>query len=182
MPPQTAAPNKALFLDRDGVINHDYGYVHKQADFVFVDGIFELALAAKQRGYLLIVVTNQAGIGRGYYSEADFAGLMAWVKQCFAERGAALDAIFYCPCHASHGIGKYKKESFFRKPQPGMLLQAAKEHRLHLPSSALVGDSPKDIQAGLAAGLEKLFFYAPDGGNVEGARSVTTLPDIISFL
>lgn len=182
MPDKTTRRHKALFLDRDGVINEDYGYVHKKEDFVFVEGIFQLVSAAKEKGYLVIIVTNQAGIGRGYYSEGDFVRLMDWVRQRFAEKGGAIDAVFHCPFHPTHGVGKYKQKSFFRKPAPGMLLQAANDYGLHLPSSVLVGDSRSDIQAGLAAGVGKLFFYAHEGDPVPGAQSVTYLRDILPAL
>jgi D-glycero-D-manno-heptose 1,7-bisphosphate phosphatase len=173
---------KALFLDRDGVINKDSGYVHKKDAFFFIEGIFSLAAAAREKGYLIIVVTNQAGIGRGYYTEEDFSQLMAWVQGEFRKRGADIDAVYFCPFHPVHGIGKYKRESRFRKPEPGMILLAAEEHGIDLQSSVLVGDSPTDMQAGLAAGVKRLFFYAGDAAPVEGARSITRLADIIPFL
>ena len=89
----------ALFLDRDGVINEDHSYVCRQENFHFVDGIFGLVAAANQAGHLVIVVTNQAGIGRGYYSEADFHELTAWMCDIFVQRGANIDAVYYCPYH-----------------------------------------------------------------------------------
>lgn len=182
MPDKTKGKHRALFLDRDGVINEDYGYVHKKEDFIFVGGVFQLVSTAKEKGYLVIIVTNQAGIGRGYYSEGDFVHLMDWVKQRFAEKGGTIDAVFHCPFHPIHGVGKYKQKSFFRKPEPGMLLQAAQDYGLHLPSSVLVGDSLTDIQAGLAAKVGKLFFYNADGASVDGAQTIARLSDIIPFL
>lgn len=182
MPDKTKGKHRALFLDRDGVINEDYGYVHKKEDFIFVGGVFQLVSTAKEKGYLVIIVTNQAGIGRGYYSEGDFVRLMDWVKQRFAEKGGTIDAVFHCPFHPIHGVGKYKQKSFFRKPEPGMLLQAAQDYGLHLPSSVLVGDSLTDIQAGLAAKVGKLFFYHADGASVDGAQTIARLSDIIPFL
>ena len=177
-----SAAVKALFLDRDGVINRDDGYIHKKDDFFFVDGIFSLAAAAREKGYLIIVVTNQAGIGRGYYTEEDFFQLMAWVQDEFRKQGAGIDAVYFCPFHPVHGIGRYKRESRFRKPEPGMILQAAKEHGIDLESSALVGDSATDMQAGLAAGVGTLFFYTENAEPMEGVRSMTRLADIIPFL
>lgn len=153
--------NKALFLDRDGVVNVDYGYVHKKEDFHFIDGIFSLAAAALREGFLIIIVTNQAGIGRGYYTEAQFHELMDWVKDEFRRRGAALHAFYFCPCHPTHGIGSYKKESPFRKPAPGMLLQAASDYNIDLKASLMVGDSLTDMEAGRTAGIGHLFYLAP---------------------
>ena len=89
----------ALFLDRDGVINLDHGYVHTPEEFEFVDGIFEVVATANRAGYLVVVVTNQAGIGRGYYSETQFHALTDWMKASFAEHGGQIDAVYFCPYH-----------------------------------------------------------------------------------
>jgi D-glycero-D-manno-heptose 1,7-bisphosphate phosphatase len=153
----------ALFLDRDGVINIDYGYVHRPADFNFIDGIFDLCRTAKARGYLLIVVTNQAGIGRGYYTEQQFHTLTDWMRAQFAEQDAVLDAVYFCPTHLEHGKGTYKLDSQFRKPGPGMILQAAQEHDVDLTNSVLVGDKESDIEAGLAAGVGCNILFSPAG-------------------
>src|SRR5438128_1203722 len=101
--------NHALFLDRDGVINIDRGYVYKQEDFEFVDGIFDLCRYATDLDYVLIVVTNQAGIGRGLYSEQDFLDLTDWMCGVFRERGVPLGKVYYCPSHPDHGVGAYKQ-------------------------------------------------------------------------
>ncbi|WP_175966658.1 D-glycero-alpha-D-manno-heptose-1,7-bisphosphate 7-phosphatase [Burkholderia sp. BCC0322] len=145
--------NRALFLDRDGVINRDDGYVFEIEKFVFLEGVFELARAAKALGYLGVVVTNQAGIGRGYYSEADFCRLSDWMKGVFATEGAPIDRVYFCPTHPEHGVGRYKVESEFRKPNPGMILAAQRDFDLDLGASLLVGDKESDIQAGLTAGV-----------------------------
>ena len=96
---------KALFLDRDGVINVDHGYVCTPERTEFIDGIFELCRAARQAGHLLVVVTNQAGIGRGYYSEQQFIDYMDWMRAEFEQRGTTLDAVYHCPHHPTHGVG-----------------------------------------------------------------------------
>jgi D-glycero-D-manno-heptose 1,7-bisphosphate phosphatase len=153
----------ALFLDRDGVINVDHGYVHRVEYFEFIDGIFELCRAARASGCKLVVVTNQAGIARGLYSEAQFHTLTAWMKQRFAEEGAPLDGVYFCPTHPSAGIGKYRVDSSFRKPGPGMLLQAARELDIDLARSIIVGDKASDMAAGAAAGLARLVLFDPDG-------------------
>jgi len=101
--------NRALFLDRDGVINHDSGYTSSAENFRFIDGIFDLCRAATRSGYLLIVVTNQAGIGRGYYSEEDFLALTEWMCDRFKVEVAPIADVFYCPFHSEHGVGDYKK-------------------------------------------------------------------------
>jgi D-glycero-D-manno-heptose 1,7-bisphosphate phosphatase len=154
----TARP--ALFLDRDGVINIDHGYVFQRDKFEFVDGIFDLCLAAQSLGYFIFVVTNQAGIGRGYYSEHHFWELTCWMCEVFSQHGAAIDKVYFCPSHPVYGVGKYKVDSPFRKPRPGMLLQAAQEFRIDLERSVLVGDKISDIEAGIAAGVGTNLLYA----------------------
>jgi D-glycero-D-manno-heptose 1,7-bisphosphate phosphatase len=148
-----ASEGRALFLDRDGVINHDAGYTFSEENFRFVDGIFELCRAARRSGYLLVVVTNQAGIGRGYYSEQDFLALTEWMCDRFKVEGAPISDVFYCPFHPEHGVGYYKKDSFDRKPNPGMLLRAAEKHRLDMGRSIMIGDKESDMQAASLAGV-----------------------------
>jgi len=151
----------ALFLDRDGVINIDHTYVSKKEDFEFVDGIFELCRSAKQLGFLIFVVTNQAGIGRGYYTEKDFLDLTDWMMGVFNNEGAAIDKVYFCPTHPEHGIGKYKVNTHYRKPGPGMLLQAAEEFEVDMGKAILVGDKESDIAAGLAANVRFTLLYCP---------------------
>jgi D-glycero-D-manno-heptose 1,7-bisphosphate phosphatase len=171
----------ALFLDRDGVINVDHAYVYQKENFDFIDGIFELVAAAKRAGYLVVVVTNQAGIGRGYYTADDFHRLMDWVGQQFAARGGALDGVYYCPHHPQHGIGEYRQDSADRKPGPGMLLRAARELDIDLARSLMVGDKASDAQAGQAAGVRKLFYFG-GAGDPGPAVPVARLADLISHL
>lgn len=155
--------NRALFLDRDGVININHGYVHTPENFDFVDGIFEICRTAREKGYVLIVVTNQAGIGRGFYSEQTFHELTDWMKHQFSSRGAEISAVYFCPDHPVHGLGQYKRESSFRKPAPGMILAAAKDFNIDLGRSIIIGDKSSDIAAGLAAGLAHNILFDPDG-------------------
>lgn len=155
----TSAPIRALFLDRDGVINIDGGYTSHSDNFEFIDGIFDLCRTAKQSDYLIIVVTNQAGIGRGYYSEQDFFVLTAWMCEKFEAERAPLTEVFFCPDHPEHGIGGYKKDSFDRKPNPGMLLRAAEKYDISLNDSILVGDKDSDMQAAERAGIGTRCYY-----------------------
>jgi D-glycero-D-manno-heptose 1,7-bisphosphate phosphatase len=145
--------SRALFLDRDGVINHDAGYTSSAEIFRFIDGIFDLCRAARQSGYLLIVVTNQAGIGRGYYSEEDFWALTEWMCDRFKAEGASIADVFFCPFHPEHGVGAYKNDSFDRKPNPGMLLRAAEKHGIDMKRSIMIGDKNSDMQAASRAGV-----------------------------
>ena len=144
---------RALFLDRDGVINHDAGYTSSVENFRFIDGIFDLCRAASRSDYQLIVVTNQAGIGRGYYSEADFSTLTDWMCDRFRVEGAPIADVFYCPFHPEHGVGGYRKDSFDRKPNPGMLLRAAEKHGIDMARSIMIGDKDSDMQAASNAGV-----------------------------
>ncbi len=178
---------RALFLDRDGVINIDRGYVWRREEFEFVEGIFDLCRSAAELGYMVFVVTNQAGIGRGYYSERDFLELTDWMRGMFLARGAPIAKVYYCPFHPEHGVGDYKRDSVDRKPAPGMILRAASEFDLDLKNSILVGDREIDIEAGTAAGVGfSLLFQRgaePSLRKSSGARSVVrSLFDVVPFL
>jgi len=144
---------KALFLDRDGVINVDHGYVCSPERTEFIVGTFDLCRAARQRGYLIVVITNQAGIARGYYSEQDFHLYMDWMRSVFVEQGVPLDAVYYCPHHPTDGIGDYLCACECRKPEPGMIIAAQRDLGIDLKRSVLVGDKPSDLEAGYAAGV-----------------------------
>ncbi len=151
----------ALFLDRDGVINVETNYVYRINDFVFIDGIFDLCRSAIAVGMAIVVVTNQAGIGRGYYTEAQFHQLTDWMCERFVEEGIRIAGVYYCPYHAEHGIGKYKADSFDRKPHPGMILRAKDELGLLLEDSILVGDKASDMIAARTAKVGKVVLMAP---------------------
>ncbi len=153
---------KALFLDRDGVINLYDEYIHRREDFHFQNGIFDLCRAAQDRGYLLLVVTNQTGIGRGYFTEAQFLELTNWMVEKFREQHIHIAHVYYCPHHPEHGIGQYKCDSPDRKPSPGMLLRGREDFNLDLGASMLVGDSPSDIQAAKAAGVGTAILLRPN--------------------
>lgn len=178
----------ALFLDRDGVINKDHGYVIKSDQFEFTEGIFDLCHHAKQLAYLLVVVTNQAGIGRGYFTEQEFLELTDWMCAAFQARGVPIDKVYYCPFHPEQGIGAYKLDSHLRKPAPGMILRAAREYRIDLSHSVLIGDRETDIRAGVAAGVGRNLRYDPyTEGSAECRNSAATaviqrLTEAIAFL
>ena len=159
--------NKALFLDRDGVVNVDYGYVCRIDQFKFIDGIFEVAKLAKTKGYKIIIVTNQSGIGRGIFSESDFQKLNLYMKKKFAENEAYLDDIKYSPYHPIYGKGKYRKDDISRKPKPGMILEAMRTHNLDLNKSIFIGDKITDMMAGSAAGVGVNLLFS-EGEQSEG--------------
>jgi D-glycero-D-manno-heptose 1,7-bisphosphate phosphatase len=155
------APRAALFLDRDGIVNADHGYVHTEARTDWIPGIFELVAAAWAAGRLPIVVTNQAGIARGYYDEPAFLDYTRWVHATFAARGAHLHATYFCPHHPEHGIGPYLRACDCRKPAPGMLLAACAMFDIAPERSLLLGDKASDAAAGSAAGLLETSLVAP---------------------
>jgi D-glycero-D-manno-heptose 1,7-bisphosphate phosphatase len=145
--------NRALFLDRDGVINADRNYVWRIEEFEFLPGIFDLCRTAQEVGLVPIIATNQAGIGRGYYTEHDFQKLTEWMLAEFRARNIGIGRVYHCPYHPTAGIGEYRRESFDRKPNPGMILRAKDDFDLDLSRSVLVGDEDSDIEAGRAAGV-----------------------------
>lgn len=162
--------SKAVFLDRDGVINIDHGYVHLVDDFEYVDGVFEACRQIKNLGYKLVVVTNQSGIARGMYSEDDFHFLTEWMDWNFEDQGVTLDGIYYCPHHAEAGVGEYKIDCDCRKPKPGMLLSAAKFLKIDLSQSVMVGDKVDDLRAGIAAGIGNNILVCNDNPLTDDAQ------------
>lgn len=145
--------NKAVFLDRDGTLNVDHGYVHQIDDFQFIAGAIEALLKLKQAGYLLVLVTNQSGIARGYFSETQFLQLTEWFDWSLADRGVDFDGIYYCP-HHPEGLGEYREICDCRKPKPGMLTQAIEELDIDPARSVMVGDKLEDLLAAEAAGVK----------------------------
>jgi len=156
---------KAAFLDRDGVINKDKAYVHRWEDFEFVPGAIEGMRALQAAGYALVVVTNQSGLARGYYTEAQYQQLTAALKDELARQGVLLDGVYHCPHHPQGSVAHLATDCNCRKPAPGMILQAAQELKLSLADSLLVGDKPGDIQAARAARVGHA--YLVDSGNPE---------------
>ncbi len=149
--------NKAVFLDRDGVINHDYGYVHTLQDFHLIDGVVEGLKLLKQNGFTLIIVTNQAGVAYGYYTEYDIKILHDHLQTVLGYYGVSIDGIYYCPHHIKAKIPKYRKYCFCRKPNPGMLFKAEKDFDIDLSKSFMVGDRESDIEMALRVGVKPIF-------------------------
>lgn len=143
---------KALFLDRDGVINIDHGYVGKIENFEFVDGILDFIKSAQKNGYLPIIVTNQSGIGRGYYSLEDFEKLTEWMLDKMRQVGIKIDRsqVFHCPHSPEVGCN-------CRKPMPGMFLEAKNQFNIDMKNSWIIGDKPSDIEAAKSAGVENSY-------------------------
>jgi D-glycero-D-manno-heptose 1,7-bisphosphate phosphatase len=145
----------ALFLDRDGVINEDRGWVHTRDNFVWQNRIFDLARAAADARWPIVVVTNQSGIARGLYTEQAFLQLTNWMCARFASEEAPITRVYHCPYHPDAVIEAYRQHHHWRKPAPGMLLAAAKELDLDLSGSILFGNSWSDLAAAAAAGVER---------------------------
>lgn len=148
---------KCLFLDRDGVINKDTGYVHKIENFIFEENIFEICRFFQKQSFHIIVITNQAGIAKGFYDIKAYYKLTKWMLEKFIDEGISLSRVYYDPTHPQGIIDKYRKISFFRKPNPGMILKAQTDYNLDLNQSFLIGDRDSDIQAGVSAGIKYNF-------------------------
>jgi D-glycero-D-manno-heptose 1,7-bisphosphate phosphatase len=167
---------RALFLDRDGVINVNHGHVGSKDRFEFIPGVFELVREANDRDYLVIVVTNQSGVARGFYTEQQFLDLSQWMREEFAKKGARIDRVYYCPHHPDAGQGEYKIRCDCRKPAAGMFFRAAAEHDIDLGASIFIGDNVTDFQAAKAAEIGRfLQFGAPS--DKPGAISLHSLTD-----
>jgi len=175
---------RAAFLDRDGVINYDRGYVHRPEQFEFVPGVFEAVRDLQRLEFMPVVVTNQSGIGREIYSASDFNSLTSWMMQRFASEGAPIGAVYYCPHHPSEALNSYRVACDCRKPAPGMLFAAARDLNLDLALSAMFGDRISDIEAAHAAGIEHCFLLGTSGALTADAVPVasdisrTTYPDL----
>lgn len=153
----------ALFLDRDGVLNEDRGYVHRWEDFCWIPGAREAVAAFNARGWWVFVVTNQSGVGRGYYPEADVLALHARMEADLAAAGARIDAFYYCPLHPEALEDRYRHpDPPDRKPNPGMLLRAMADWPVDAASSVMVGDKAIDLEAGQRAGVRSLLFPGGD--------------------
>jgi len=144
--------NRALFLDRDGVINYDYGYVHNKDRFRFISGIFELCYYLQQKGYLIIIITNQAGIGKGLYSMKEFEILNDWMIEKFRMKKIKINKTYYCPHTDSDNCN-------CRKPKTGMILNAKNDFMIDLSRSILIGDKKTDILAGEKAGISTNIYF-----------------------
>lgn len=148
----------ALFLDRDGVINEDRGYVSTVEDWVWIPGAVDCIRRFKDRGWFVFIVTNQSGIGFDYYTEADMDRVHAHMVAGFTAAGTSIDAIYACPYHPEASNTRYRKASLDRKPSPGMVLRAMADYPVKREASFLIGDKPTDIAAAHAAGIGGFLF------------------------
>jgi D-glycero-D-manno-heptose 1,7-bisphosphate phosphatase len=168
-------PRPALFLDRDGVLNEDRGYVHRWEDFVWIDGAREAVAAFNRAGWLVIVVTNQSGVGRGFYSEDDMHALHRRMDAALAEAGGRIDAYYHAPHHPQATVEAYRHpDPPDRKPNPGMILKALADWPIDRDASLMVGDKPADLEAALRAGVRGVLF--PGGNLLDFLRAECVLP------
>lgn len=148
--------NRALFLDRDGVINIDRDFVYRREEFEFQPGIFEVVRLAQAVKLKVFVVTNQSGIARGYYSQTDFWSLTDWMCAEFAARDAPITKVYHCPFHPDHQSEEFSSFATWRKPEPGMFLQAESDFAIDLSGSLMIGDRSSDALAARRAGIQNI--------------------------
>ncbi|MFB0555014.1 MAG: D-glycero-beta-D-manno-heptose 1,7-bisphosphate 7-phosphatase [Phycisphaerae bacterium] len=153
--------DKAIFLDRDDTLIEDPGYINSPEQVKLLDGVAEALIELKALGYKLVVVTNQSAVARGIVTEKVLGAIHNRLEQLLAEKNAFLDRIYYCPYHPDGIVAKYRKESDFRKPKPGMLLKAAEEMNINLGQSWCIGNSISDMEAGLRAGCKTILIDLP---------------------
>ncbi len=168
----------ALFLDRDGIVNVDSGYVWEIEKFQFQEKIFELCHYFKDRNYKIVIVTNQSGIGRGYFSLNDFHKLNNWMLSCFENEGCRIDLLLASTLDPED-VNASHREKYFRKPAPGMLFAAQEILNLDLENSLIIGDSKSDIEAGLKAGVKNRFLVSRDQVLLNNLQTFSDLPSCL---
>lgn len=154
---------KAIILDRDGTINVEKDYLHKIEDFELEFGVLEGLKILAELGYIFVVVTNQSGIARGYYTEEDLVVLNNHIKEILKKEGIIIEKFYYCPHHPEKGIGQYKVDCECRKPKPGMLEEAIKEFNIDRDKSFMIGDNISDIEAGINAHITPILVTTGHG-------------------
>lgn len=147
-----------VFLDRDGVVNADIGYLWRKEDLTWVPGAPEAIRMFNRRGWPVVVVTNQSGVARGYYREEDVQSLHVWMNEELKQSGAHIDAFYYCPHHLKGTVPEYILDCQCRKPHPGMILLAMDEWKADPATSFLIGDKDSDVEAARAAGIKGYLF------------------------
>jgi len=173
---------RAVFLDRDGTINEESNYLWRIEDFSFIEGAAEAIGLLKGAGFLVVVVTNQSGIGRGLYDETDLERLHSHMQDELRRKGTEVDACYFCPHHPEHGTGEYGVECDCRKPLPGMLLKAADDLCIDLSVSWMIGDKLADMEAGRLAGCRTMLVRTGYGAAEAGgaAEDVPVVDDLLA--
>lgn len=173
---------KGLLLDRDGVVNVDRGYVGHRDQFEFLPGLFPFLRAASDYGYRLAILTNQSGVARGLYASADFEALTGWMLGEFRRQAVTIDLVLGCYEHPEGIVAPYARESYWRKPNPGMVLEAVQRLRLDPAQSAFLGDQPRDMEAAAAGGVRRCFLLNPVATLTAGATRVRDFDEALAFL
>lgn len=169
---------KVIFLDRDGTLNEEVNYLHRKEDLKILDGVPEALRMLKEHGYKLVVVTNQAGVARGYYAEVDVEELHRYMNGLLKPLGAEIDAFYYCPHHPEHGIGEYKVVCHCRKPETGMFEMAEQEFEVDKAASWMIGDKLIDVQAGKNYGVKTVLVGTGYGAEIHaGLTAETVIPE-----
>ena len=176
--------NKAAFLDRDGTINIDKNYLYKIEDFEFIPGAIETMRKLKELGYLLVIITNQSGIARGYYTEEDFYTLTEWMKEVLLNKGISIDGVYYCPHLPDAEMKKYKVECNCRKPKTGLFYKAAMELNIDIDNSIAIGDKMRDLaicDETMCRGflIDKIGDEIKDNSSIERVDSIVSIIDVI---
>ena len=159
--------NKAIFFDRDGVLNVDVIDLHEMEKFQWIDGAPDAIKLCNERGYLAVVITNQSGIARGIFTEDDVKKIHAHMQSELEKIGAHIDAFYYCPHHPNGTVEPYAKVCDCRKPKPGLILDACKDLNIDPAKSVMIGDKPRDIECGINAGVKGTILF--EGGNLYDA-------------
>ncbi|MBC7400923.1 MAG: HAD family hydrolase [Mucilaginibacter sp.] len=161
-----SAKNKAVFLDRDGVLNHEQGdYIRRVEDFIILDN-YDALKTLQDKGYLLIVATNQGGLAKGWYTEEELAKMHTKLREAYHERGVEFTDMFYCPHHPN-----FTGDCDCRKPKPGLLLQGIEKYNIDPSKSYFIGDRERDVEAGTAAGVKGIL--------IDSDQPISTVLDLI---
>lgn len=165
---------KALFLDRDGVVNVEKNYLYKIDDFELMDGILDVCRFYENQGYIIIIVTNQSGISRGFYTENDFKHLSEWMIEYFKSLGVTIAHIYHCPHHET-----IDGACDCRKPEPGMFLEAQRDFDIDMKNSVMIGDNERDIQAAMRAGVTTNILLSAEAIESNANKIVRSLKELL---
>lgn len=154
----TEGAAKAVFFDRDGTLNVDTEYLYKIEEFQWIEGAVEAIRYCNEKGYLAIVVTNQSGVARGYFTEEDVRRLHRWMNEDLKRRGAHIDAFYFCPHHPQGSVDKYAITCDCRKPAPGLVEEACRTYGIDPARSFFIGDKERDVECGRRAGVKGILF------------------------
>lgn len=168
---------RAIFLDRDGTLNADVGFTHRVGDLRLLDGVVPGLRRFEQLGFALVITTNQSGIARGYFGEADMHAFNAALVERLRDEGVTIAGVYFCPFHPTEGRGEFRRDSPLRKPNPGMILRAAADHGLDVKASFAIGDKTSDVEAGRAAGCRTILLRKRGG---DPAEAESARPDFVA--